>query len=240
MQQAQGKLTVELIKDGQAFRCVLDLAAGSAEIEIPGGDAKTAPRAAMGGISRVGSHQIFFANVDHQLTLLVDDKKVEFDPPAIWSDVAPGVAPAGSPAGIGSIGAALQVNHFRILRDIYYTYDKDRYRDDIAPAGWPANVDQWSCFPPDGIEKLRRAGADVRSYDQYFFLGNNQFFTLGDNTRLSQDGRFWSPIHFVARKLLIGKALVIYWPHSFDHVSIFGHQIPFPYWPNFARMGFVR
>ncbi|HEX4000254.1 MAG TPA: signal peptidase I [Pirellulales bacterium] len=240
VQQTQGKLALELIKQGQPFRCLLDLAAGSAEMEIPGWNQKTPPRAATGGISRTGSHQILFANVDHQITLLVDDKKVEFDPPAVWSDVAPGNASVGSPAAIGSMGAPLQINHFRILRDIFYTYDTGRFRDDQAPQGWPTDVHPWSCFPPEGIDKLRQAGADVREYDQYFFLGDNQFFTLGDNTRLSQDGRFWSPLHFVDRRLLIGKALVIYWPHSFDRVSIFGHEVPFPYWPNFSRMGFVR
>jgi signal peptidase I len=36
----------------------------------------------------------------------------------------------------------------------------------------------------------------------------------------------------VHRDLLIGKALFIYWPHSWDW--------PVPLFPNFARMGFVR
>jgi signal peptidase I len=244
VQQAQGKLAVELVKQGQRFQCMLDLAAGSAEMVIPG--SQPPPKAASGGISKAGSHRIFFANVDHQLTLLVDDKKVAFDPPAVWSDVPPGSASAGSPAAIGSIGAALQVNHFRILRDIFYTYDAGRtrigfpeYRGD-PPKGWPEKSDSWVCYPVDCVDRLRQAGADVRESDQFFFLGDNQFFTLGDNSRLSQDGRFWPRIHFVDRRLLIGKALVIYWPHSFDKVTIFGHDIPLPFWPNFSRMGFVR
>lgn len=241
--QLQGKLAVELVKQGRPFRCTLDLADGSAEMEIPDQQGP-APRAASGGISRTGSHQILFANVDHQLTLLVDDKQVQFDPPAIWSDVPPGSAAASSPASIGSLGAAVQVNHFHILRDIYYTYDAQREAGfphyQVAPPGWPSDPQSWVCFPLDCVAKLQEAKADVRAGDQFFFIGNNQFFTLGDNSRLSQDGRFWARIHFVDRRLLIGKALVIYWPHSFDKVSIFGKEVTLPYWPNFGRMGYVR
>lgn len=245
VQQSQGKLAVELIKKGQPFRCMLDLSNGSAEMQIPGSTLKP-PHAETGGISTTGTHQIFFANVDHQLTLLVDDKKVAFDAPTQWTDVSDGTSPVGSPAAIGTFGAAVQVNHFQIMRDIYYTYDKTHRmqlgypRYDAAPANWPAERQSWACFPLDAAQKLAQADADVRSGDQFFFVGDNQFFALGDNSRLSMDGRFWNRIHFVDRRLLIGKALVIYWPHSFDKVSIFGHEIPFPFWPNFARMGFVR
>jgi signal peptidase I len=243
VQQASGKLAIELVKQGQPFRCVLDLSDGSAELVIPGWTKP--PRAATGGISKTGSHHVLFANVDHQLTLLVDDKKVEFDPAAVWSDVPVGAASAGQPVAIGSIGAAVQVSHLRVMRDIFYTWDGQRQRNGYpdntnAPPGWPTEPRSWACYPLDCVEKLRQAGADVRPADQFFFLGYDQFLTLGDNSRLSQDGRFWANIHFVDRRLLIGKALVIYWPHSFDKVTIFGHDIPLPFWPNVHRMGFVR
>ena len=54
------------------------------------------------------------------------------------------------------------------------------------------------------------------------------------------DGRLWDSQYWVDRKLLIGKALFIYWPHSWDEVTIAGKDIPFPYFPNFKKMGFVR
>ena len=42
VQQAQGKLAIELVKQGQPFRCVLDLSDGTAELAIPGWTATTA------------------------------------------------------------------------------------------------------------------------------------------------------------------------------------------------------
>jgi signal peptidase I len=64
---------------------------------------------------------------------------------------------------------------------------------------------------------------------------------LGDNSPASKDSRLWEHgAHYVDRDLFIGKALYIYWPHSFGEVDIAGKHIPFPFWPNFARMGFVR
>jgi signal peptidase I len=104
-----------------------------------------------------------------------------------------------------------------------------------------------------------------RVQDVTFALGQDQFFMLGDNSACSLDGRFWkmpywpgqSPSkemvftdnrgkqwtahYWVDRELLIGRALLIYWPHSWDEIIIGGHNIiPFPYFPNFSRMGFVK
>ena len=71
-----------------------------------------------------------------------------------------------------------------------------------------------------------------------------QFFMMGDNSPSSSDSRLWKNestgqyVHYVPRHLLVGKALFIYWPHSFDKIP--GTGIPFPFFPNFARMGFVK
>ena len=67
----------------------------------------------------------------------------------------------------------------------------------------------------------------------------DQFFVLGDNSPRSKDGRFWGTNnHWVPRKLLIGEALCIYWPHSWNRIPYV--NIPFPFFPNFGRMGLVR
>ena len=66
----------------------------------------------------------------------------------------------------------------------------------------------------------------------------DQFLALGDNSPQSKDSRLWGEEHYVERRLLIGKALYIYWPHSWDELP--GTELPFPLFPNVARMGFVR
>src|SRR5262249_33106776 len=72
-----------------------------------------------------------------------------------------------------------------------------------------------------------------------FTMKADQFFVLCDNSPASSDGGLWGQNrHFVERRLLLGKALFIYWPHSFNRVS--GTNIPFPYFPNFSRMRFIR
>jgi len=57
-------------------------------------------------------------------------------------------------------------------------------------------------------------------------IGQDEYFAMGDNTDQSYDSRAWGTMH---RDLLIGKALVIYWPHSWRFFR-----------PNFARMTFIR
>ena len=69
----------------------------------------------------------------------------------------------------------------------------------------------------------------------------DQFLVLGDNSAQSKDSRLWERdgIDFwVNRELLIGKAMFIYWPHSWDKLPY--TQIPLPFFPNFGRMHLVR
>ena len=81
-------------------------------------------------------------------------------------------------------------------------------------------------------------------HQEVFQLRKDQFFMLGDNSLRSKDGRLWSepgpngPKHYVDRDALIGKAILIYWPHSWNRIP--GTPIPFPFFPNFEGMGFVR
>ncbi|MFK8114468.1 MAG: signal peptidase I [Rubripirellula sp.] len=85
-----------------------------------------------------------------------------------------------------------------------------------------------------------------------FELGEDQFFPMGDNSPESLDARCWAgtkrkiPMpreankdawkwandHFVPRNLLVGKALVVFWPHSWND--------PIPYTPNLNRMKLIR
>ena len=237
VEQAAGKVFLQLSKAGRRFECQLDLATGAVELTIPEQAPGAQPRSS-GGISRPGSYRLSFANVDHQLTLSIDNKPVQFDKPTTYDEFA-GEKEADyeaakrqeSPVQIGSLGAALRVSHLRVLRDIYYTF--------VGRTGNEA-----VCVPASARGKLLDQGTELRPFDQYYFVGQegigsapeDQFFPLGDNSPSSADGRFWQSQHFVDRRLLVGKALFIYWPHSFDKIG----SIPFPFFPNFGRMGFVR
>ena len=264
---ATGTIVLELVKKGRRFGCQLDLATGSAQMLFPGIKPEAQPRATEGGISRAGTYRLLFANIDHELTLLVDSKPVQFDKPTTYAELTgdreTNQQPDSSPVGIGVSGAAVKVSHLRVWRDVYYTYDDSRRTlshpryaslSDVPPR-WP-EANDWACTPAAAASRLRDAGADVQPRDQYFFVGKHddgrspardgvaiedQYFPLGDNSPSSQDGRYWGNRHFVDRRLLVGKALYIYWPHSFDKIRFSdSFSIPFPFFPNFARMGFVR
>jgi len=258
---AEGKIVLELVKRQRKFQCVLDLAAGTAELVIPWMTEQPRPKAEKGCISRTGHYKLFFANVDHGLTLAIDGHEVQFDrpttyqfPPEFESSLAfEQAAKSAEPhAAIGSSGAGLQVSHLLVLRDVYYTYEGGQRNMQAALSG-SLSDDDWICYPPENRSKLLALTRDVRAYDQFYFVGKagdpgpsgsstpilqeDQFLPLGDNSPLSSDGRVW---HFVDRRLLIGKALFIYWPHGLDTVG--DTKIPFPFgmFPNFHSMGFVR
>ncbi len=253
---AEGEVTLELMKKGQPYACVFDLQKGSVRLEIPGRGEKDQPMAATGGLHGAGSYHVLVANVDHRLTVLINNKPVQFDKPATYDLGAdeqgnPG-AYDSSPARIGSKGAAVTISHLKLWRDVYYTYPPQEYLsgspnyttlfNDNPPANWP-RPGEWRCYPEEKAKVLADAGAKPMAHDQYFFVGENQFFAMGDNSPLSSDGRLWRTQHFVDRKLLVGKALFIYWPHGFYRLHItkdFYVSLPWPLIPNFGKMGFVR
>jgi signal peptidase I len=250
---AAGRLTLELIKHGLKFQCQLDLSNGSVTMNIPGVPATQQPTSTDGGISRAGTYRLLYANVDRQLALMIGGRAVKFDKPTSYT-LPNGQEPTNpqggeygefSPAGIQTIGAAVRLAHLRVWRDMYYTFIPDRvqrpdYDANFAPQAWP-EARTWFCFPPQAARKLAAANVDVQPGDQYFVIDHDQFVPLGDNSPKSSDARLWPNQHFVDRRLLVGKALFIYWPHSFDRIQLSDDKsIPFPFFPNFSRMGFVH
>ncbi len=81
-----------------------------------------------------------------------------------------------------------------------------------------------------------------------FNLEEDQFFPMGDNSPESLDARCWAGTKlrpgmtaeadawaradYVPRDLLVGKALMVFWPHSWNS--------PVPFTPNFRRMKLIR
>lgn len=246
---SSGEILVELVKGGRQFRCRLDLAKGTAELGIVGVQGFQASSPA--GIRTPGRHQVRLANVDQQLLLWIDGRLVDFDAPTAYDlaqvdTVVPNKEDL-TPVRVGSHGAAAEVKHLKIYRDIYYIAQQ-AHGDNVAP---PVSAD----FDPDrpdypyvepSPERVAEFFSDPGQWAVFrhrrvieFALGKDQYFMLGDNSAASKDSRLWDGAQFyVDRDLLVGKALVVYWPHSWDRIP--GTPIPLPMFPNFARMRLVR
>ena len=248
VKEGKGAALVELVRAGRHFGCQFDCASGEARLSIDGQEAFK-PRAST-SVRGPGRHRVVLANVDRQLLLWVDGSVVAFDVPTTYEQAPEDDYPRSSesdpgdlePARVGSRGCPLAVRHLRLSRDVYYIaaregavvdYPSDSimlqmgYRDLVrfwsSPAAWHEGD------RPNPFDERRRA---------IFELSGDQYFMLGDNSPMSLDARLWDDHKYVERELLVGKAFCIFWPHSFNRLP--GTRIPFPFFPNFARMGFIR
>lgn len=246
---ASGQVLVDLIKGGHPFLCRLDLQKGTSELTIPGKNASQ-PKSSE-GIRGPGRHRVRLANVDQQLFLWLDGRLVKFDTPTTYdsSDVDTTVPNREDllPVRIGSHGAAVDVRRLRIYRDIYYIAVKLDEEDE--PLRLMADFDpSQPDFPYGNLspDRVIEFFSDPAQWPKFahrrkveFKLDKDQFFMLGDNSAESKDSRLWGKSqYFVERDLLIGKGLVVYWPHSWHRIP--GTRIPFPYFPNFSRMGRIQ
>ncbi|HEY2412581.1 MAG TPA: signal peptidase I [Pirellulaceae bacterium] len=254
-----GELTLMLVRGGVKHLCRIDLANGQATMSMvdPGGESlifsgddghKIAQVKAQTSVTGPGKYRLRLSNCDHEMLLWVNGAVVKFEGPTQYdsvdlvtpysSDKEPGDL---APAGIGTHGADVRLSRLRILRDKYYiaTMGGDGNNDYIFNPGADRIRDifrdpsQW--IAPRGLfaENNRRSVG--------FQLEDDQFLPLGDNSPQSSDGRYWyardrdgrwDEHHYVERDLLIGKALLIYWPHTWN--------TPIPFLPKFSRMGPIR
>jgi signal peptidase I len=203
-----------------------------------------------------GEYHVAFANVDDQLRLWVDGDLVSFEGGSAYDvgqvfgnrrDILPKTSDEDpgdlAPAGVGARGAKLAVTRLSVWRDIYYIAANTNWVDtvitdfdsnlrDYLPE-LPARPQQWQLY--------------AQRRDVEFRLKDDQFFVMGDNSAESSDARLWSARtskggrpggDYLERRLLIGKALCVYWPHSWHRIP--GTPIPFPFFPNIEDMRLVR
>ncbi len=165
-----------------------------------------------------------------------------------------------APAAIAVVGGTNTIHQLRVDRDKYYiAVDRSSYSglNDYDPSIMRQLVgsgvsnqqiqealtmrDQWADF----------VGWQTRRIVE-FELQEDQFFPMGDNSPESQDARCWAGTNprdilpgevnekayrwtnasYVPRDLLVGKALVVFWPHSWN--------APVPFIPNVNRMKLIR
>ncbi|HJN13097.1 MAG TPA: signal peptidase I [Pirellulaceae bacterium] len=249
-----GHLLLKLVEGGTVFDCRIDVSTGEATLTIDNGnapfvsdDGQTAKVATADTKLRgAGTYRLRFANVDDKLFLWINERSIEFDVPTTfargasqrpkWTSENPFDQ---APIGIGGQNIEMQVTRLKVLRDIYYLA--------LETAQAPPRIEYESYI---STEDLKAVMTDPRQWattklfasrrDVEFELDEDQFFPMGDNSPQSKDARLWSttgnsltgyddPPPYVERRYLIGKALLIYWPHAWR-----------PFWPNFSRMGTIR
>ena len=120
-----GEVVLELVEGGRAFQCRLDLRSGLATLS--GQDLEKFRPQAHTSVRGPGTYRLHFANVDDQLLLWVNGRLIEFD--GVTSYNLPWHTPTTadlSPVGVAVRQAQVEVNHLRVLRDIYYIADMQR------------------------------------------------------------------------------------------------------------------
>lgn len=257
VREAAGSLVLVLVEGGRHFSCTIDLTSGEASLSIAG-VAEFSPKAQT-TVRGPGTYRLSFANFDDQLLLWVDGDLISFDGETAYEgqrvfgqrgSILPQTSSEDlgdlAPARIGGRDASLVVNHLRLWRDIYYIADDWRRN----PGG-----DYVTDFDHPFDRRLLDLPWEPSLWPRYrerrraeFQLGNDQFFVMGDNSAESSDARLWANFDphtggqpggaYLERRLLIGKALCVYWPHSWNRIP--GTPIPFPLFPNFADMRLVR
>ena len=152
-----------------------------------------------------------------------------------------------APLGIGGQNLDVKVTRAQVHRDIYYIAVQDNGYSDFALNSQGPLLSAI----PDAAAKanLRTAGeitASLYAHPQWwdktnlftqrgtlgFQLEADQYFPLGDNSSASSDARAWHGHNYVEQQFLLGKALMVFWPHTWNN--------PVPFTPNFSRMGLIR
>jgi signal peptidase I len=255
IESAKGELLLDLVEAGQHFTGRVDLSSGEAKLSAENAP-DFAPKAKT-SLTGTGEHRVAFSNFDDQLLLWVDGKVVEFDGTTAYDtdrvfgnrqDMRPHTSDKDlgdlAPVGIGARGAKLVVNHLQVWRDIYYIADDD---ERMKKSGGPVTD-----FDHATVGRLLDLAVNPAQWDRFrernkadFSLNGDQLFVMGDNSAESSDARLWVNSDrgkpggpYLDRRLLIGKALCVYWPHSWNQIP--GTPIPFPLFPNIADMRLVR
>ena len=238
---SQGDVVLELIEAGRHHTCRVDVSSGVATLQIDRGEIAFEQGATVAtgqtSLQGAGRYRLRLANVDNRLVFWVNDKVVKFDtqtdyhvPPREeipkYSSNDPGDL---APARVGVANAPLTVHRLQVMRDVYYiATDVNSPMQEYDPA-----VTQYNIFQAFSRPELWETSQVFRGRRAiHFKLEEDQFFPMGDNSPQSYDGRSWIGGNFVERRLLIGKALAVFWPHTLRR--------PVPFFPNFRRMRWIR
>lgn len=200
-----GLFALELSKGMDRFQAVFDVGSGDCTLVRQTGLTDDERRRHTRELAKrstklkgKGSYRVRLANFDARLTVWVD-RTLPFDD-GVPYDPSRVLGPTSendifAPARIGASDARLTVGHIRLWRDTFYVHtDRSSATLDI-----------------DGTSHAL----------QTYYVQPGHYLCLGDNSASSSDSREWG---LVPERLLLGRALVVY----------------FPFWPFNQRAGFIR
>jgi signal peptidase I len=251
-----GKFRLELIKACVSHRCEIDFTSGEARFfrgAVPLGEAVPTE------ITRAGTYDLSFANVDGRLTLWVDGR-LPFGAGRTYDSRLETPAPSAAdlePARIAAMGASIDVDKLILRRDVYYTLEP-------AESDY-SNLDSSVRIESSALLGLLADPARFPTLTRYpardYPIAPGCYLMLGDNSPWSRDARAWGSADQidpdlpgqgwdnsgrqsweVPEALLIGKAFCVYWPHLkpvWPRLR-FTADIRLPILPYVERMRWIR
>jgi signal peptidase I len=219
LRKLSGALTLELNEATRKYECVFDLA--GKKIRLLQNGEKLAEEESP--ITSTGGWNLRFANFDDRLVVWVNEELVFGDGQAVKMLTPSENGPTAAdlhPVQIGGADVDLAVSRLKLFRDIYYTQHA-RYSDaggDLT-SNYPFDaensrtLDEWRDRLREAMEGvLAQARSKDETGDRPFRVPEGCYLMFGDNSPLSSDSREWSMTHYVPRHMLLGRAIVVYWP----------------------------
>lgn len=163
-----------------------------------------------------------------------------------------------APVRIGARDAAFSISRMQVLRDIYYiatSWERPSGLEQICDYPHPLDEHYEDGERIAPLKSVRQQFTDPEVWSPRFLhrrtedfeINDEQLFVMGDNSPASSDCRLWAGGNgskrsrpggpYLDRKLLIGKAVCVFWPHSWGEVPLIRRL---PGFPNFGDMRLVR
>jgi signal peptidase I len=198
--QLKGRLVLELSKGPDRFQADFDLEGQQCSLKRLNDQGEVQLASAPSKIRKAGSYQLRFANVDDKLTVWVDGKVLFADDQGTY-EPAKGLVPVEKndlePVSVGAQGARVTLSQLKVFRDTYYTTATPTTKQ---PGAGDVEID-----PSNSATWPKLKDAPVATY----YVQPDHYLCLGDNSPESSDGRSWG---LVPRRLMLGKALLVYYP----------------------------
>ncbi|MHB1423049.1 MAG: S26 family signal peptidase [Gemmataceae bacterium] len=199
----RGELALELSRGADRFQARWDLGTGACTLVRVNRDGEQKLESKATPLHKKGNYRLRFANVDQRLVVWVNDDLM-FDNGGVTYAAPTELAPQvrndfEKPASIGVRGASVSVQKLKLFRDTYYTVggigkDHDHPSDPDVHID-PSDPKTWTDLSNPPLLTL--------------YVQPDHFLCLGDNSPESSDGRSWGA---VPRRLLLGRALLVYYP----------------------------